>query len=418
MDAAQQDLVAQFCGVTGSTAGAATTALTSANWNLQEAVALYFAAQEGEGEDEEEASDEGGASVNPPASTSQPRAAAASSSSSAPKRAAAGSSRMKTLADLQSSAHDEDDSDSDPDLYTGGEKSGLAVQPNPGPGAGPSRSGGPVDHFRNILNQARKNEDRPPGTGEDPAADPTAPPGSTAFSGRAQTLGGDDAPSRTIDDPTAPRSSNQQRPTSRNLPKLDRTMHLWSDGVSIDDGPLFRFDDPANAVIMQQINRGQAPLSLLDVQPDQEVDLTLEPHKEMNYVQPKKKYRPFDGGGNRLGAPTPGPAMEPATTQQVQSDFAAMGAAVPAPPQNAVDESAPTLSLQIRLADGSRLSSRFNTTQTIGDVYNFVDRAGTGSGRAYALMTTFPSKELGDKGVVLGELGEFKRGGVVVQKWK
>ncbi|KAK6417259.1 protein phosphatase regulator, partial [Oleoguttula sp. CCFEE 5521] len=125
MDAAQQDLVAQFCGVTGSTPGAATTALTSANWNLQEAVALYFAAQEGEEEDEEEASDEGGASVNPPASTSQ-RNPAAASSSSAPKRAAAGSSRMKTLADLQSSAHDEDDSDSDPDLYTGGEKSGLA----------------------------------------------------------------------------------------------------------------------------------------------------------------------------------------------------------------------------------------------------------------------------------------------------
>ena len=35
-------------------------------------------------------------------------------------------------------------------------------------------------------------------------------------------------------------------------------------------------------------------------------------------------------------------------------------------------------------------------------------------------MTTFPSKELDDRSVALGEMGEFTkgRGGVVVQKWK
>jgi UBX domain-containing protein 1 len=33
-------------------------------------------------------------------------------------------------------------------------------------------------------------------------------------------------------------------------------------------------------------------------------------------------------------------------------------------------------------------------------------------------MTTFPSKELEDKSVVLGDMSDFKRGGVVVQKWK
>jgi UBX domain-containing protein 1 len=32
-------------------------------------------------------------------------------------------------------------------------------------------------------------------------------------------------------------------------------------------------------------------------------------------------------------------------------------------------------------------------------------------------MTTFPSKELSDWSVTLGDLPEFKRGGVVVQKW-
>ena len=76
-----------------------------------------------------------------------------------------------------------------------------------------------------------------------------------------------------------------------------------------------------------------------------------------------------------------------------------------------------TITLQIRLGDGTRLQSRFNTTQTIGDVYDFVSRAASTT-RAYALMTTFPSKELDDKSLVLGEIGDFKRGGVVVQKWK
>jgi UBX domain-containing protein 1 len=33
-------------------------------------------------------------------------------------------------------------------------------------------------------------------------------------------------------------------------------------------------------------------------------------------------------------------------------------------------------------------------------------------------MTTFPNKELEDKSAKLGDLSEFRRGGVVVQKWK
>jgi UBX domain-containing protein 1 len=197
-------------------------------------------------------------------------------------------------------------------------------------------------------------------------------------------------------------------------------MHLWADGVSIDDGPLFRFDDPANQPLMEQINQGHAPLSMLDVQPGQEVDLNLDPHKDENYVKPKPKYKPFGGSGQRLGSPTPGVAASSSTTTAAPAT--SQQSAVPggaAPPTNEVDESAPTVTLQVRLGDGTRLQSRFNTTQTIGDVYDFVSRASPASAeRAWALMTTFPSKELEDKSVVLGDMSDFKRGGVVVQKWK
>ena len=412
MDTNQQEMVAQFCGVTGANASAAQTALTSANWNLEDAVALYFAAQEG-GSDEEDVEDESAAVP----SQSAPQASSSNTSGRRTGAPAAGGG-IRTLRDLQASADDDDEEDDDKkkrDLFAGGEKSGLAVQ-DPARGGGNGRGGRP-DHFSNILSQARNNAPR--AGDDDDEEEASGPPRTNNFSGRAQTLGGDDAPSRIVADPAAPVAG--RRPGAAALPRISRTMHLWADGVSIDDGPLFRFDDPANQPLMEQINQGHAPLSMLDVQPGQEVDLNLDPHKDENYVKPKPKYKPFGGSGQRLGSPTPGvaaassssTAAAPAPAQQAAGPSAAAG------PVNEIDESVPTITLQIRLGDGSRVQSRFNTTQTISDVYNFVSRTSAASGdRQWALMTTFPSKELEDKSVVLGDMSDFKRGGVVVQKWK
>lgn len=234
------------------------------------------------------------------------------------------------------------------------------------------------------------------------------------FTGRGQTLGGDDAPSRVVPDPNA----NLPRPA----PRVHRTLHFWRDGFSIDDGPLYRFDDPSNADHLRLINSGRAPLDLLNVEQGQEVDLEVHPHKNEDYVQPKKVYKPFSGSGQRLGSPTPvaSASSQPTTSSSTASTSTAAptGVSSSTPSVNII-ESQPTLSLQVRLGDGTRLQSRFNTTHTVGDVYSFVDAASPASRqRAYALMTTFPSKELTDNSVVLGDMGEFKRGGVLVQKWK
>jgi UBX domain-containing protein 1 len=213
-------------------------------------------------------------------------------------------------------------------------------------------------------------------------------------------------PSQYIPDPTA----NRPRPPER----VERVLHFWADGFSVDDGPLYSSSDPANAHILEMIRNGRAPLHVLNVQHTQEVDVKVEQH-EGNYVQPKKKWKPFSGGGQRLGSPTPraasGLAPPPAP---------AAAAATPPPargPEVEVDESAPAITLQIRLGDGTRLSSRFNTTHTVGDVYSFVQASTPGQPPNWVLMTTFPTKELGDRAQVLGDLPEFKRGGVVVQKW-
>ena len=133
-----------------------------------------------------------------------------------------------------------------------------------------------------------RNRDRPVDEDED-----EAPAQSSAFQGRAQTLGGDDAPSRVIEDPSATAAPTNARSS---LPRVSRTLHLWQDGFSIDDGELHRFDDPRNAPVLALINQGRAPLALLGVQPGQEVDLQLDPHKDEKYVQPKQKYKPFEIG--------------------------------------------------------------------------------------------------------------------------
>ena len=251
-----------------------------------------------------------------------------------------------------------------------------------------------------------RNAPRPGGDDERPTS---------RFTGTGMTLGGDDAPSRAIPDPTA---SADAAPAPR--PRAHRELHLWRDGFSVDDGDLFRYDDPANARTLEMINTGHAPLHILNVEQGQEVDVEVHAHKDEDYVKPKKKYVPFGGSGQRLGSPTPGASglAQPPAPQASSSGSTATAVPAPAAPAVEIDSNAPVVTLQIRLADGSRLPARFNTTHTVGDVYNFVTASSPASAqRSFALMTTFPSKELSDKSQALGDLPEFKRGGVVVQKW-
>ncbi len=198
-------------------------------------------------------------------------------------------------------------------------------------------------------------------------------------------------------------------------PVQERVLHIWTDGFSIDDGELRRFDDPQNRADLQMIREGRAPIHLMNVRLDQRVDVKLQQHNE-DYRALPRVYRPFGGEGRRLGSPVPGelavpqPSAAPTTSAPSSSQAPATG----------VDESQPTLTLRVQLPDGTRLPARFNTSHTVGDVYDFVLRSSPSinSGRQWVLSTTFPNKDHEDKGLVLGEMPEFKRGGAAVIKWK
>ncbi|KAL9003942.1 MAG: hypothetical protein Q9188_003213 [Gyalolechia gomerana] len=351
----------------------------------------------------------GGDSVPQPIPTTSSMPDQSSSSSRAPPK-----KKFATLGDLgggssaghsgQGHGDDSDDSDYDPkqDLFAGGEKSD--------PRASKKASYTPkAPSSLTHTNLSSRNLPRP----EDPSAPSRPPP--TNFTGTARTLGGDDTPSQVI-----PGSST---PSTRTAPPVERILHFWTDGFSVDDGPLYRTDDPANAEILAHIRQGRAPMDILNVERSQEVDVKLAMHEE-KYKPPKKKYKPFEDGGQRLGSPTPGDGgmVSIATSQQPAGSAASSTATTTTSTPSSssamqIDDAQPTISLQIRLGDGTRLVSRFNTTHTIGDVYDFVTRSSSTQGREFALMTTFPSTELKDLGRALGELSEFKRGGTVVQKW-
>ena len=199
--------------------------------------------------------------------------------------------------------------------------------------------------------------------------------------------------------------------------RVVRRLTFWRDGFSIEDGPLFRYDDPANQDILKAIQAGRAPIQLMNIEQGQDADVHLFKRLDEDYHPPKQKKVPFGGQGNRLGSPTPEAYGSTATP-------AAPVAPTPAPAQRqlapgavTVDASQPTTNLQIRLGDGTRIVSRFNHTHTIGDVYGFVNSASAASStREYVLQTTFPNKELTDHTQNLKEAGLINA--VVVQKWR
>ncbi|KAJ5176810.1 UBX domain-containing protein 1 [Penicillium canariense] len=390
------EVVSQFCNMTGTQPAEAQEYLSANGWDVEAAVTEFFAEQDEALQDmntgggrrlgaETAGTAAGGRSLDgsavPAPSSSVPQSSS-SSGRAMPKK------KFATLGDFAAGSGGDstsDDGSENQDFFAGGEKSGLAVQ-------------NPDDLKRKILEKARRAQ--PP-----PSDEPHSR--QSHFTGTARTLGGDEAPSRVIEDPSGPAPQRPQR--------VHRTLHFWADGFSVDDGDLYRSDDPRNAEILEGIRQGRAPLTIMNVQAGQEVDVELKQHDE-KYVKPKPKYKPFSGAGQRLGSPTPG--VQGVQDQAFTPSSAAAPPSTSGPPKPEVDESQPTVTLQVRLGDGTRLTSRFNTTATIGDVYSFVAAATPdGRDRAWVLMTTFPSKELNEWDVTLADLPEFKRGGVVIQKW-
>lgn len=396
-------LVQQFNELTGAAPAEALQYLTANRWDLSSAAAEYFTSQDEkqmEGDKKEATSVQDDKPYTGPRTLDGKPVAesdskfGSSSRASAPQKKKSGIATLGSLSQEKETVDNFDDSDDDEfkggkeprDLFAGGEKSGLAVQD-------PTENyNHPKKLARDILKMAKANAARL--GGESSATPPSR------FRGNGQTLGGDDTPSRVVPNP------EQQAPELGLA--MTKTLHLWNDGFSIEDGPLRRFDDPQNAADLQMIRQGRAPVHLMGVRHNQPIDVQLIKHDE-NYKAPPKKYTPFSGTANRLGSPVPGFSTNSSTPAPTSTETTV--------PDIDLDPSQPVISLRIQLANGTRLPARFNPTHTIGHIYRFVEAAYPSSdSRPWVLATTFPTKNHTEKDLPLSEVLELKKGGTVVQK--
>jgi UBX domain-containing protein 1 len=246
--------------------------------------------------------------------------------------------------------------------YAGGERSGISVQ-NPD-SAPPNVPGGNV--VQNLLRRA---------------AEAGPPPSETAAAttarrwGGGNTLGGDEMESMAMPDPDAPPQGQDGQETAI------RRLTFWRDGFTVEDGELMRYDDPQNAQILAEINTGRAPPSILNVLPGQPVELRVARRLHEDYVAPPPDSKPFGGSGNRLGGVVPDIAGV-GTSSATASSSVPGGLNDDEPPARVaagggtrfeVDSSQPVTSIQIRLADGTRLVSRMNLTHSVGDIRQFIN---------------------------------------------
>ncbi|GAQ82005.1 UBX domain-containing protein 1 [Klebsormidium nitens] len=407
----EDDAISNFCAITGATPDQARFFLESSGNDMEQAMSAFY---DQEGDDDlpaEEAVPSEGAA--PPAQGQQEQAGGVRQGQGAwpgasggggagpsirggevrggakkrPAGAGASGGGIRTLGDLGRAA-EQDDSDEEggpQEYYTGGEKSGMMVQdPSKKPGTS-------VD---SIFDRARQH-----GAVDGTPADmlPSAPAARGAFTGSARTLGADGSPAV----PEVP-------PAVAAAPAPERAVHtitFWRNGFTVDDGPLRKLEDPANAPFLNSINKGECPRELAPADARVMVHVNLV-RKDADYEPPKEpKYRAFVGSGRTLGSTDSEPAPEPA---------ASAPATASSNKSFEVDESQPFTSLQLRLLDGTRLVARFNHSHTVGDIRRFLERARPGATSSYRLVTSFPPKTLTDLDQTIEQAGLLNA--VVMQK--
>ncbi|RKP37965.1 hypothetical protein BJ085DRAFT_17542 [Dimargaris cristalligena] len=296
--------------------------------------------------------------------------------------------------------------------FTGGEKSGMMVEAPQDPNEN-SQVGAAFDMVRGILRKAAGSG--PPEGGAPAGSDDDADDDETTFKGSGNRLGTQEDSQASSS--TVPASTTAAATPSNEVAEDDQTtavryLTFYRNGFVIADGPLMRYDDPNNQGHLEAINSGRAPLSLLNVRPGQPVEVRVAKRMEEDYVPPPPKKVPFSGQGQRLGSTL---ASVTPTVGSSSGSTSATTRAASTPSPIAVDSSQPVTSVQVRLADGSRLVVKLNHTHTVADLRRYIlAQRPENASRSFILQTSFPTKTITDESVTLKEANLINS--VVVQK--
>lgn len=392
MDQAKKDeLIENFCSVSGVEKERAQFYLESANWDLPVALSEFFESGTG-GEEAEEAAaiQESLMSTDPPpVQSQQPGISAASESSRDVLQSKNTSSGQPSRGRRNfASIHDykdkpsNDDSDSDEEgqrFYAGGsEHSGNMI-------VGPKRKGLTNDAITSkLFAQAKKHGAETVESSESEKEE------KKAFQGSGYRLGESGTSSEVI----------------RSVPETQRPTHavikFWKNGFSVNDGELRSFNDPQHAEFLNSVQQGQVPQELVQQAHGGKVGVNLEDHRNEEYKYVKPKMVPFSGQGHALGSTPSDVDMSQASSSQASAEADSVK----------IDEAKPKTTLQIRLKDGSRVRREFNHSHTVGDLHAVV--ASASSTANFVLMTTFPNRQLTDEKQTLAEANLLNA--MVVQK--
>lgn len=369
MSVNKEDTLRQFCDVTGADENRSRFFLESSNWQLEVALSSFY-------EHGGNVEDLPAVATVPPMSDSDMDSPPRSPSRPQKKEKKKGNSQFATLDSLHQESSSEDEEGEA--FYAGGsERSGQQILGPPGKG----RQDIVTEMFKSVRERgAVVFEDGPASTSRGRGG---------AFSGVGYRLG------QTADDheQVTPGKTKQD-----NQPRSVR-LQLYREGFTVDSGPLRHYTDPNNAEFLSCIRRGEVPAELSSGGAEVRLSLEDRRHEDIPRVAAP---RAFTGKGHMLGSPTPATVGATAAVAASGADRAANTRAA----QGAVrlDDAQPATTVQFRLADGTRLTGRFNHTHTVGDLVQYVTRAEPAYQlQAFVLLTTFPSSELSDHSQTLKE---------------
>ncbi|KAL9263440.1 Plant UBX domain-containing protein [Drosera capensis] len=183
---------------------------------------------------------------------------------------------------------------------------------------------------------------------------------------------------------------------------------FWRNGFTVNDGSLRSMDDPANESFLESIRNTDCPKELKPANRATPVLVNLI-RRDENFPEPERRASPFQGVGRTLGGSST-PATPDATAVATPLNSA------PRPSQgHVVDQTLPSTSIELRLADGTTMAACFNLHHTIGDIHAFIDASGPGRSRSCQLQSIgFPPKLLNNLDQTIEQAGLANS--VIIQK--
>lgn len=289
-------------------------------------------------------------------------------------KSTSGTKNFATLSSLNTSSSGDEDDEKGQAFYAGGSQtSGQQI-------LGPPRKNPIKDYVSEVFRQAQGGnleqfENEGSASGE---------PSARSFAGTGYRLGQTDSDHVAVPSTSSSRKKQDECDTV--------TVRVYRQGFTVDDGDLRPYEDPRNREFFESITHNEIPAELRK-QGRVMVHVNVEDHLSEDFVKKAPKFKTFGGSGHTLGSPTP-PMTADAAIPVVASGNPAENEAKASSNLN-VQSELPTTMISIRLADGGRISARFNLTHTVQDIRQYIGTARPEySSRPFTLLTTFPNKEL------------------------